>query len=71
MNDIRYDGFWLPMDSWDNAQSVVADLTRSANLNDSCRSDACNFLACTLPLECADLWRYAECRYGSLQKPNK
>ena len=66
MNDIRYDGEWLPMEMSENKESTSAQYTsRSMNVHDGCGSNACFNVAinCIQGLTCVDLWRHAECRY--------
>ena len=46
----------------ENYQSKAAEVQSMPNVEDSCSDGEC-YLACVPPLECVNLWRYAECRY--------
>lgn len=65
VNDVRFNGEWLPMDQSQNKESRAADyMTRSQNIEDGCPSDACfvSISLCPFDLICVDMWRHAECR---------
>jgi len=67
MNDIRFDGKWLPMLSEENMESSAADcMERSQNIEFGCESNMCGvgsgFVCPYEDMLCFDLWRHAECR---------
>ena len=61
MNDVRYDGFPLPMDM--EEQNINARILTSVNVTEGCFSeDPCKGFICPDPMVCVDLWRMASCQ---------